>query len=63
MDVELIIDGVPVTAPAGESVLDAARRAGRDLPALCHHQALPGDRVLPSLPRRAAAGPAATGCS
>ena len=41
MDVELIIDGVPVTAPAGESVLDAARRAGRDIPALCHHQALP----------------------
>ena len=41
MDVELIIDGVPVLAPAGESVLDAARRAGKDLPALCHHQALP----------------------
>jgi len=41
VDVELIIDGVPVTAPEGESVLDAARRAGKDLPALCHHQALP----------------------
>ena len=41
MDAELIIDGVPVTAPAGESVLDAARRAGKDIPALCHHQALP----------------------
>jgi bidirectional [NiFe] hydrogenase diaphorase subunit len=41
VDVELIIDGVPVTAPAEESVLDAARRTGKDVPALCHHQALP----------------------
>ena len=28
MDVELIIDGVRVTATAGASVLDTARRAG-----------------------------------
>ena len=41
MDVELIIDDVPVTAPDGASVLDAARRAGRDIPALCHHEAVP----------------------
>ena len=41
MDVELIIDDVQVTAPAGASVLDAARRAGRDIPALCHHEAVP----------------------
>jgi NADH dehydrogenase/NADH:ubiquinone oxidoreductase subunit G len=41
VDVELIIDGVPVSAPEGASVLDAALRAGRDVPALCHHEAVP----------------------
>ena len=41
MDVELTIDDVLVTAPDGESVLDVARRAGRDVPALCHHEAVP----------------------
>lgn len=40
MDVELTIDDVLVAAEAGSSVLDAARRAGRDVPALCHHEAL-----------------------
>jgi len=41
VDVELTIDGEQVTAAAGASVLDAARAAGRDLPGLCHHAALP----------------------
>jgi bidirectional [NiFe] hydrogenase diaphorase subunit len=41
VDVRLIIDGEQVQAPAGASVLDAARRAGRDVPALCHLEALP----------------------
>jgi bidirectional [NiFe] hydrogenase diaphorase subunit len=41
VDVELTIDDVQVTAEAGASVLDAARRAGRDIPALCHHEAVP----------------------
>jgi bidirectional [NiFe] hydrogenase diaphorase subunit len=41
VDVDLIIDDVAVTGPAGASVLDVARRAGRDIPALCHHEALP----------------------
>jgi bidirectional [NiFe] hydrogenase diaphorase subunit len=41
VDVELIIDDVRVTASDGASVLDAARRAGRDVPALCHHEAVP----------------------
>jgi bidirectional [NiFe] hydrogenase diaphorase subunit len=41
VDVDLTIDDVQVTAPAGASVLDAARRAGRDVPALCHHEAVP----------------------
>jgi bidirectional [NiFe] hydrogenase diaphorase subunit len=43
VDVDLIIDGEHVTAPAGASVLDAARRAGRDIPALCHHDAVPAN--------------------
>ena len=41
MDVELTIDDAQVTAPDSASVLDAARRAGRDIPALCHHEAVP----------------------
>jgi NADH dehydrogenase/NADH:ubiquinone oxidoreductase subunit G len=40
VDVELTIDGVQVTAPAGAAVLDAARRAGRAVPGLCHHEAV-----------------------
>ena len=40
MDVRLRIDGAEVTAPAGSSLLDVARRAGRDIPALCHHEAV-----------------------
>lgn len=41
MDVELTIDDLQVTAEAGASILDAARRAGRDVPGLCHHEAVP----------------------
>jgi NADH dehydrogenase/NADH:ubiquinone oxidoreductase subunit G len=41
VDVGLIIDDVQVTAEEGASVLDATRRAGRDIPALCHHEAVP----------------------
>ena len=43
MDVELIIDGEPVTAPDGSSLLTAARSAGRDVPGLCHHDAVPAN--------------------
>lgn len=31
------INGVPVTAPAGTSILDAARQAGIRIPTLCKH--------------------------
>jgi bidirectional [NiFe] hydrogenase diaphorase subunit len=41
VEVELIIDGSPVTAPDDRSVLDAARNAGADVPAVCHHEAVP----------------------
>jgi CRP-like cAMP-binding protein/Fe-S-cluster-containing hydrogenase component 2 len=34
--VELTIDGVPVTAPAGTSILDAARLNGIKIPVLCY---------------------------
>lgn len=40
MDVELMIDGEPVTAPDGSSLLTVARNAGRDVPGLCHHEAV-----------------------
>ena len=40
MDVDLIIDGEPVTAADGSSLLTALRAAGRDVPGLCHHDAL-----------------------
>ena len=39
----VVIDGRPVIVPAGTSVLEAARRAGVTIPALCHHPALPVD--------------------
>jgi bidirectional [NiFe] hydrogenase diaphorase subunit len=43
VDVELIIDGAQVTAPDGSSLLTAARSAGRDVPGLCHHDAVPAN--------------------
>jgi bidirectional [NiFe] hydrogenase diaphorase subunit len=43
VDVELIIDGAPVTAPDSSSLLTAARSAGRDVPGLCHHDAVPAN--------------------
>jgi len=35
-EVRLVIDGKGCTAYEGETVLDAARRAGIEIPALCH---------------------------
>lgn len=43
MDVRLTIDGQQVTAPGEASVLDAARLAGREVPGLCHHEAVPAN--------------------
>ena len=37
----LTIDGQTVAAPAGSTVLDAARRAGIEIPTLCAHEDLP----------------------
>jgi len=40
--VEMTIDGVPVTAPAGSTILEACRAQGIDIPTLCQ-----GDTVQP----------------
>jgi NADH dehydrogenase/NADH:ubiquinone oxidoreductase subunit G len=37
---ELMIDGVACGATPGQTVLEVARRAGIDIPVLCHHSAL-----------------------
>ncbi|NMC71841.1 MAG: 2Fe-2S iron-sulfur cluster binding domain-containing protein [Myxococcales bacterium] len=39
-DVPLRIDGKDVTVPEGTTVLEAARRAGVEIPTLCHHPRL-----------------------
>ena len=39
LPMQVILDGKPVLAEFGETILDAARRAGIDIPTLCH---LPG---------------------
>src|SRR5438270_3430844 len=36
--VQLTIDGMPVTVPAGTTVFDAARMQGIAIPTLCHQQ-------------------------
>ncbi|HUT77664.1 MAG TPA: 2Fe-2S iron-sulfur cluster-binding protein [Polyangia bacterium] len=36
----ITVDGNPVETSAGESLLDAARRAGAQIPSLCHHRLL-----------------------
>jgi len=41
-EITLQIDGTPVTVAAGQTVLDAARKVGADVPTLCHE-----DRVDP----------------
>jgi bidirectional [NiFe] hydrogenase diaphorase subunit len=40
VEVVLRIDGAEVRASAGASLLDVARDAGRDIPALCYHKAV-----------------------
>ncbi len=35
----LTIDGVPITIPAGATLLDAAEQAGIDIPVICYHEA------------------------
>lgn len=38
--IKMEIDGIPVTAEPGATVLEAARAAGISIPTLCHHEAL-----------------------
>ncbi|MBR6430148.1 MAG: (2Fe-2S)-binding protein, partial [Oscillospiraceae bacterium] len=35
-DVNVKINGIPVTVPAGTTILDAARKAGVNIPTLCY---------------------------
>src|SRR6202158_1847787 len=37
-EIQLTIDGVPVSAPAGTTIFDAARLNGISIPTLCHQQ-------------------------
>lgn len=45
--VHLRLDGIELSAGEGASILEAARRAGIDIPRLCHHPALPPARPDP----------------
>src|SRR5512144_1656526 len=38
--VNLIIDDVPVTAPEGTLIVDAAKKVGIDIPVFCYHPKL-----------------------
>ena len=44
-NINLTIDGIPVTVPAGTSILDAARKANIKIPTLCHHPHLPKQAI------------------
>lgn len=66
----LTVDGIAVTVPAGATILDAAKVAGISIPTLCHFPGLPsqtsclvcvvkvnnGTRLLPSCATKAAEG-------
>ena len=39
-EITLTIDGKEIKAEAGMTVLEAARKAGIDIPTLCHHEKL-----------------------
>jgi NADH dehydrogenase/NADH:ubiquinone oxidoreductase subunit G len=43
--ISLSIDGRQVTAPAGTSILDAARTAGAEIPTICYHPSLTANAV------------------
>jgi NADH dehydrogenase/NADH:ubiquinone oxidoreductase subunit G len=43
--ITLTIDGRQVTAPAGTSILDAARTAGAAIPTICYHPSLSANAV------------------
>ena len=39
--VKLYIDGIEVEVPEGTTILDAAKKAGKNIPTLCYHEDLP----------------------
>ena len=44
------MNGRPVRARAGQTVMEAARSVGIDIPSLCHHPAVTPTGGLPDLP-------------
>ncbi len=64
MTINLTIDGHPVQAEAGQTVLQAAQQAGVHIPILCHHPALPPEGAcricLVEIERQRALQPACT---
>ena len=40
MTIRLKINGLQVDADPGDNLLDTARRAGFDIPSLCHHESV-----------------------
>jgi hypothetical protein len=47
--VKLTIDGLPVQAPAGTTILEAARKADVYIPSLCYHPDLPPAKDCPAV--------------
>jgi NADH dehydrogenase/NADH:ubiquinone oxidoreductase subunit G len=46
--IKLTIDGQQVEVEQGRTVLDAAKLAGKEIPTLCHHPAVPPAGAVPS---------------
>jgi len=40
MEISLTIDGIPLTVPAGTSIIEAAKMAGIEIPHFCYHEKL-----------------------
>ncbi|HEX5690636.1 MAG TPA: 2Fe-2S iron-sulfur cluster-binding protein, partial [Roseiflexaceae bacterium] len=43
--VSLTINGQPISVPIGTTILDAAKRAGVDIPTICYHPNLTANAV------------------
>ena len=50
--VKLTLDGRTVEAPAGMLVIEAAKRAGIEIPSFCYYEGLSLSGRLPHVPRR-----------
>ena len=48
-EVSLLINGITIDVPAGQSLLEAARQLGFDIPTLCYHPDLKPRGPMPPL--------------